>query len=195
MLKLIHLLILHNVALYRVYMEKISPYLSLSCQKRIKINLLLLYYGFLCRFEALWVSYIIFIMLLFQEGSLNVQYPPNYCNAPFSATRKTMHNISGKKKFILILQVNVHRCIQSNLDITAMKRSPCILRSQDNFQNTINKRFRYSCTFPETYTLGVRDSSCALDVDLTDPHPPTSCTPEIKPLSQQFKSMTALSTG
>ena len=47
---------------------------------------------------------------------------------------------------------------------------------------TINKRLRYSYTFPETYTLGVRDSSCALDVGLTDPYPPISCTPEIKPL-------------
>ena len=48
---------------------------------------------------------------------------------------------------------------------------------------TLNKRFRYFYTFPETYTLGVRDSSCALDVGLTDPHPPISFTPEIKPLA------------
>ena len=39
----------------------------------------------------------------------------------------------------------------------------------------INKRFRYSFTLPETYTLGARDSSYALDVGLTDPYPSISC--------------------
>ena len=30
-------------------------------------------------------------------------------NSPFSSTRTTTHNISGKNTFILILHVNIHR--------------------------------------------------------------------------------------
>ena len=87
----------------------------------------------------------------------------SWSNAPFSAARTdTMRNISGKKKFILILQVNVHRCIQSNLYVTALnKRSlyitvtgqlpkifSCLPQQRVAVVHrfdyvTINKRFRY----------------------------------------------------
>ena len=132
------------------------------------------------------------LIIVMTLRSLNV----SGSNAPFSATRtETMHNISGKKKFILIFQENVHRCIQSNLYVTALnKRSlyitvtgqlpkifSCLPQQRVAVLHrfdyvTINKRLRYSYTFPETYTLGARDSSCALDVG--------PCTPEIKPLGQ-----------
>ena len=99
-----------------------------------------------------------------------------------------MHNILGKKKLFRSV-CNGPEAVTLYITVTGQlpKIFSCLPQQRVAVVHrfdyvTINKRFRYSYTFPETYTLGVRDSSCALDVGLTDPHPPISCTPEIKPL-------------
>ena len=99
-----------------------------------------------------------------------------------------MHNILGKKKLFRSVY-NGPEAVTLYITVTGQlpKIFSCLPQQRVAVVHrfdyvTINKRFRYSYTFPETYTLGVRDSSCALDVGLTDPHPPISCTPEIKPL-------------
>ena len=98
-----------------------------------------------------------------------------------------MHNILGKKKLFRSAR-NGPEAVTLYITVTGQlpKIFSCLPQQRvavlHRLDYTINKRLRYSYTFPETYTLGVRDSSCALDVGLTDPHPPISFTPEIKPL-------------
>ena len=98
-----------------------------------------------------------------------------------------MHTILGKKKLFRSVR-NGPEAVTLYITVTGQlpKIFSCLPQQRvavlHRLDYTINKRLRYSYTFPETYTLGVRDSSCALDVGLTDPHPPISFTPEIKPL-------------
>ena len=58
-----------------------------------------------------WRRRIIAIWRVLSYAQVNVECPSNRYHSSFSAARKIIYNISGKKKFILMLCMRIHRII------------------------------------------------------------------------------------